>query len=103
MAFTKEELEEMKKADEEIEKEFCITPEEVKASRRRDKEIRFCNLDNAGRYKRKSKDDPERSRKYYQEHKKEKYEYCKRWRAKNRERVNELERIRYWKRKAGGR
>ena len=48
--FTPEELEEMRLADEEIEREFRWTNEELAASRRRD---RFSKLDNAEPEKRK--------------------------------------------------
>ena len=41
MPFTVQELEEMRLADEEIEREFCQTQEEIEASRRRDRRAEF--------------------------------------------------------------
>lgn len=41
MPFTAQELEEMRLADEEIEREFCQTQEEIEASRRRDRRAEF--------------------------------------------------------------
>ena len=41
MPFTAQELEEMRLADEEIEREFCQTQEEIEASRRRDRRSKF--------------------------------------------------------------
>lgn len=41
MGFTAQELEEMRRADEEIEREFRLTNEELQASRLRDREIAF--------------------------------------------------------------
>ena len=41
MPFTAQELEEIRLADEEIEREFCLTQEEIEASRRRDRRAKF--------------------------------------------------------------
>ena len=41
MGFTAQELEEMRRADEEIEREFRLTNEELQASRLRDRESAF--------------------------------------------------------------
>ena len=41
MPFTAQELEEMRLADKEIEREFCQTQEEIEASRRRDRRAKF--------------------------------------------------------------
>lgn len=41
MGFTAQELEEMRRADEEIEREFRLTNEELQASRLRDREYAF--------------------------------------------------------------
>ena len=41
MPFTAQELEEIRLADEEIEREFCQTQEEIEASRRRDRRAKF--------------------------------------------------------------
>ena len=47
--FTDEELEAMRLADEEIEKEFSMTPEEWAESKARDRQARLDRLDNRGR------------------------------------------------------
>ena len=47
--FTKEELEEMAKADAEIEEEFVMTQEEIEASRRRDRDVKLDRMDNRER------------------------------------------------------
>ena len=44
MPFTAQELEEIRLADEEIEREFCLTQEEIEASRRRDRRAKFETL-----------------------------------------------------------
>ena len=49
MAFTPEELEAMRLADEEIEAAFRQTPEEIAESRRRDREAKLSRLDNKER------------------------------------------------------
>ena len=49
MAFTKEELEELARADAEIDEEFVMTQEEIEASRNRDKAARYDRLDNRGK------------------------------------------------------
>ena len=47
--FTPEELEELRRADEEIEKDFCQSQEEIEASRRRDRRAKLDGLDNRSR------------------------------------------------------
>ncbi len=47
--FTPEELEELRRADAEIDEEFVQTQEEIEASRQRDKQAKFDALDNKGR------------------------------------------------------
>ena len=47
--FTPEELEELRRADEELEDSFCQTPEEIAASRRRDREAKLDGMDNRSR------------------------------------------------------
>ena len=47
--FTPEELEAMRRADEEIEAEFRQTPEEIRESRKRDRQAKLDALDNRGR------------------------------------------------------
>ena len=46
---TPAELEEMRRADEEIEKDFCLTQEERRASMEEDREVRAGRLDNRAR------------------------------------------------------
>jgi len=48
--FTHEELEELRRADEELDVDFRLTPEDLERSRRMDKEARLENLDNQGRH-----------------------------------------------------
>ena len=47
--FTEEELEELRKADEELENEFSLTQEDLNFSRRMDREAILDRLDNRGR------------------------------------------------------
>lgn len=48
-SFTLEELAEMAAADEEIERDFCLTREERRASMEEDREVRAGRLDNLAR------------------------------------------------------
>ena len=47
--FTAEELEELRRADEELEKTYRQTPDEIRQSRQRDKQVKIDRLDNRGR------------------------------------------------------
>lgn len=47
--FTPEELEELRRADEELEKDFRQTQEEIEESRQRDRQAHLDGLDNKGR------------------------------------------------------
>ena len=47
--FTEEELAELRKADEELEEEFSLTPEDLAFSRQMDREAKLDKLDNRGR------------------------------------------------------
>ena len=47
--FTEEELAELRRADEELDEEFCLTPEDLQFSRQLDREARLEKLDNRGR------------------------------------------------------
>ena len=47
--FTDEELKAMRLADEEIEKSFAMTPEDLRRSKEMDKQARLDRLDNRGR------------------------------------------------------
>lgn len=49
MMFTPEELEELRRADAEIDENFCLTHEEIQASRNRDRESVIARKDNRGR------------------------------------------------------
>lgn len=77
--FTAEELEELRRADEEIEKSYRQTSDDIRQSRQRDKQMKLDRLDNKGRKI------AERKAAYYEAHR-EKYnaymrEYQKRRRA----------------------
>ena len=92
--FTAEELEELRRADEEIEKSYRQTSDDIRQSRQRDKQMKLDRLDNKGRkiaeyqaaYREANKDKiAERKAAYYEAHR-EKYnaymrEYQKRRRA----------------------
>ena len=81
MPFTAQELEEIRLADEEIEREFCMTQEEIEASRRRDRRAKFEALPIE---KRKAA----ASQKAWYEANREKVEaYKKAWYEANREKV----------------
>ena len=47
--FTEEELEELRRADAELDEEYRLTPEDIAFSRRMDREAKFQRLDNRGR------------------------------------------------------
>ena len=47
--FTKEELEELRKADAELDEEYSLTQEDIEFSRRMDREAKLDRLDNKGR------------------------------------------------------
>lgn len=47
--FTEEELEELRRADAEIDEDFSLTQEDLDFSRRMDKEAKLDRLDNRGR------------------------------------------------------
>ena len=47
--FTQEELEELRRADAELDEEFVQTQEEIVESRKRDKQVRFDRLDAKGK------------------------------------------------------
>ena len=78
MKFTPEEIEEMRRADEEIEQDFRWTNDELAASRRRDAEITLLRKDSRGRsiaeyqraYREANKDSiAEKKRAYYEANK----------------------------------
>ena len=79
MPFTKEELDAMQAADEEIEREFSITPEEIKKSRELD---RIAVLDSYSSQKKKIAE----SKRAYREANREKYNaYMREYQRKRRE------------------
>ena len=47
--FTPEELEELRRIDEEIDEDFCQTQEEIEASRARDRQAKLDGMDNRAR------------------------------------------------------
>ena len=49
--FTEEELEELRRADAELDEEFSLTQEDIEFSRRMDREAKLDRLDNRGRRK----------------------------------------------------
>ena len=80
--FTPEELEELRRADEELDETFCQTQAEIEESRRRDKMVKHNRKDN------KAKKIAE-SQKAYREANREKIaEYKKAYREANREKYN---------------
>lgn len=49
--FTEEELEELRRADAELDEEFSLTPEDLQFSRQLDRDAKLDRLDNHGRKK----------------------------------------------------
>lgn len=86
MSFTKEELEEMRRADEEIEREFRLTEEERKRSMQFD---RAAVLGSLPRDKRKL---AERNRAYYEANREKVAEYKRAYYEANREKLAEYKR-----------
>ena len=69
--FTAEELEELRKADAELDEEFVQTQEEIEESRKRDKQVRFDRLDAKG------KKIAENKRAYYEANREKYNEYMR--------------------------
>lgn len=86
MPFTKEELEEMRRADEEIERNFRWTNEELRAARQRDREAKTAGMDAGERRL------AERQKAYYEANREKVAEYQKAYREANREKVAERQR-----------
>ena len=84
--FTKAELEEMRRADEEFEKEFFLSNEELKAARERDTKHRFNEMDKKGKKK------AEARRRYYEANREKVAEASRRYYEANREKVAESKR-----------
>ena len=86
MPFTAAELEEMRRADEEIEREFRVTPEDLRRSREQDRQAELDALPTAERIKR------EYRRAYYEANREKVLEYQRAYREANREKVLEYQR-----------
>ena len=104
MAFTPEELEAMRLADEEIERDFRWTNEELEASRERDRVSIFDRKDVAAQkvaaqkkaYREANREKLAECQKAYREANREKVaEYQKAYREANREKINEKRRRKY--------
>ena len=80
--FTPEELEELRKADAELDENFVQTQEEINASRKRDREVKFSRKDEKGRKL------AERNRAYYEANKEKVADYQRAYREANREKYN---------------
>jgi hypothetical protein len=80
--FTKEELEELRRADAELEEDFRQTPEEIRQSRERDREAKLDRLDN------KEKKIAENQRAYYEANREKIAENQRAYREANREAYN---------------
>lgn len=81
--FTAEELEELRKADAELDEEFVQTKEEIVESRKRDKQVLFDRLDAKG------KKIAENKRAYYEANREKIAENKRAYREANREKYNE--------------
>ena len=81
--FTPEELEELRRADAELDEEFVQTQEEIVESRKRDKQARFDRLDSKG------KKIAENKRAYYEANREKIAENQRAYREANREKYNE--------------
>lgn len=93
--FTKEELEELARADAKLDEEFVQTQEEIEESRKRDKQVRFDRLDTRG------KKIAENKRAYREANREKIAENQRAYREANREKYNEYMRNYYMrKRKA---
>ena len=95
--FTPEELEELRRADAELDEEFVQTQEEIEESRKRDKAVKMQRLDN------KSKKIAENRRAYYEANREKIAENQRAYREANREKYNEYMRNYYRQRRAAAR
>lgn len=80
--FTPEELEELRRADEELDETFCQTQAEIEASRERDKAAKLNRKDN------KAKKIAESQKAYYEANREKIAESQKAYREANREKYN---------------
>lgn len=91
--FTPEELEELARADAELDETFCQTQEERVASRKRDRDAMLDKKDPAARKI------AENKRAYYEANREKIAENQRAWMKKNREKWNAYQRERYKKKK----
>ena len=77
--FTPEELEELRKADAELDEEFALTQEEIVESRKRDKQVKFDRLYG------KQKKIAENKRAYYEANREKWNAYMREYRRKKKE------------------
>ena len=87
--FTPEELEELRRADEEIDSEFIQTQEEIEASRERDRQAKLANMDNRERKL------AENQRAYREANREKIAENQRAYREANREKIAENKRAYY--------
>ena len=87
--FTPEELEELRRADAEIDETFCQTQEERVASRRRDRDAKLDSMDG------KAKKIAENQRAYYEANREKIAENQRAYREANREKIAENQRAYY--------
>ena len=92
--FTTEELEELRRADEELDETFCQTQSEIDASRERDKAVKLNRMDNKAKkiaesqkaYREANREKIAESKKAYREANREKYNaYMREYLRKRRE------------------
>ena len=83
--FTEEELAELRKADEELEEEFSLTPEDLAFSRQMDREAKLDKLDNRGRRRAAQK------AAYYEANKDKIAEYQAAYREANKDKIAEYQ------------
>ena len=95
--FTPEELEELRRADAELDEEFVQTQEEIEESRKRDKQVLFDRLDSKG------KKAAENQRAYYEANREKIAENQRAYYEANREKYNEYMRIYLRKRREAAR
>lgn len=92
--FTEEELEELRRADAELDEEYRLTPEDMAFSRQLDREAKFDRLDNRGRRS-------AAQQAAYREANREKIAAQKAaWKKKNRDKYNAYQRAYRAKKKA---
>ena len=83
--FTEEELEELRRADAELDEEFSLTPEDLQFSRQLDRDAKLDKLDNQGRRKAAQK------AAYYEANKDKIAEYQAAYREANKDKIAEYQ------------